>query len=161
MTTELPDGQLSEQAERELAKRLFNSAWELIDSTDRTPEQDRLMLVTACAAWLHWDAVGTDENRAIADWQIAHVASLLGYGELALAHATAAYELTRSANLPGWLRASALEGLARAHAVAGHQTDRDAYVRLATEALTAVTEPEERELIASQLATVPAAQRHY
>ncbi len=147
---------MPEQAERELAKRLFNSTWELIETADRTPGQDRLMLVTACASWLHWDAVGTVENRAIADWQIAHVASLLGYGELALAHATASYELTRSANLPDWMHASALEGLARAHAAAGNEAERDAYLRLASEALAVVTEPEERELIASQIATVPA-----
>src|ERR1700743_2567195 len=92
--------ELTEAGQRELAKRLFNQAWELIETQGRTPEQDRLMLVTACAAWLHWDAVGTEQNRAIADWQVAHVASLLGYGELAIAHATAAYDRTGAGSLP-------------------------------------------------------------
>lgn len=146
---------LTRDAERDLAKELFNQAWQLIDSQDRTPEQDRLMLVTACASFLHWDAVGTEENRAIADWQIAHVASMLGYGDLALAHATSALDRVLVAGLPDWLHASALEGMARAHAAAGHQADRDSYLKQAIEAVTAVTDAEERELISAQIATVP------
>lgn len=149
--------ELTEAMQRELAKRLFNQAWELIETPDRSSEQDRLMLVTACAAWLHWDAIGTEQNRAIADWQIAHVASLLGYGALAVAHATTAHDRTRAARLPDWMHASALEGLARAYAAAGDQQSRDEYLRLANEAVSIVTEPGERELIASQIATVPQA----
>jgi hypothetical protein len=144
------------EVHRQLAKQLFNQAWELIELPDRTPEQDRLMLVTACSAWLHWDAIGTEEKRAVADWQVAHVASLLGYGDLALAHASAAFERTEAGDVPDWMRASALEGLARAHAAAGHQAERDGYLRRATDALSDIEEDEERELIASQIATVPA-----
>lgn len=151
MTTE----QLSRETERALAKQLFNRAWELIDSQNRTAEQDRMMLVTACAAFLHWDAVGTEQNRAIADWQIGHVASLLGYGGLALAHATSALHRVREAGLPDWLHASALEGMARAYAAAGNQAERDSYLKQAIEAIAAVADQEERELISSQIATVP------
>ena len=148
---------LTEPVQRALAKRLFNQTWELIDAPDRTPELDRLMLVTACAAWVHWDAIGTEQNRAIADWQVAHVASLLGYGDLAIAYATNAYDRTRAAKLPDWMHASALEGLARAYAAAGDQQSRDEYLRLANEAVSIVTDQEERELIGSQIATVPQA----
>jgi hypothetical protein len=147
--------QLSPEAERALARQLFNKTWELIETSDRTPEQGRMMLVTACAAFFHWDAVGTEENRAIADWQIAHVASLLGYGDLALAHATSALHRARAARLPDWLYASALEGVARAHATAGNTDARDAYLHRATEAVARVADAEERELIMSQIATVP------
>ncbi len=146
---------ITDQVHRELAKHLFNQAWELIELPDRTPEQDRLMLVTACASWLHWDAIGTEKNRAVADWQIAHVASLLGYGDVALAHARAALDRAEADGQPDWLRASALEGMARAHAAAGHKAERDRYLKQATDALSAIDEDEERELIASQIATVP------
>ena len=113
------------------------------------------MLVTACASWLAWEAVGTDKNLAIADWQIAHVASLLGYGDLAIAHATEAFERTARARLPDWMHASALEGLARAHAAAGHKAERDEYAQRAAAALREIEDQEERDLIGSQLATVP------
>lgn len=146
---------ITPEAERALARQLFTRTWELIDARDRTPEQDRMMLVTACAAYFHWDAIGTEENRAIADWQIAHVASLLGYGDLAVAHATSALRRVQAAGLPDWLHASALEGLARAHAAAGNRAQRDAYLQRATEAATRVADAQERELIASQIATVP------
>ena len=145
----------SSQARRKRAGELFNETWQLIELPGRTAEQDRRMLVTACASWLEWDAVGTEENRAIADWQIAHVASLLGYGDLALAHATAAFERTEGGQLPSWLRASTLEGLARAHAAAGQKAERDTYAERATAALQNVDDQEDRDLIASQLATVP------
>ena len=146
---------ITPELERALARQLFNRTWQLIDAADRTPEQNRMMLVTACAAYFHWDAIGTEENRAIADWQIAHVASLLGYGDLALAHATSALQRVRAAGLPDWLHASALEGLARAHAAAGNRAQRDAYVQRATEVVRRVADAQERELIASQIATVP------
>jgi hypothetical protein len=145
----------ADQSRRKVAAELFNETWRLIEWPGRTPEQDRRMLITACASWLEWDAIGTEENRAVADWQIAHVASLLGYGDLALAHATAAFERTEGGQLPSWLRASTLEGLARAHAAAGHKAERDAYVERATAALRDLDDPEDRDLIASQLATVP------
>jgi hypothetical protein len=150
---------LSQDAERQLARQLFNRTWELIDTRDRTDEQDQMMLVTACAAYLHWDAVGSEENRAIANWQIAHVASLLGYGDLALSHATSALGRVLAARLPAWLHASALEGLARAHAAAGNQAERDLYLKQAIEAVAAVVDAEERRLISAQIATVPRAAR--
>src|SRR5712692_1774066 len=128
----MTNSEISDAAHLALAGQLFNRTWELIDRRNRTPEQDRLMLVTACASWLHWDAVGTEENRAVADWQIAHVASLLGYGDLALAHAAAAVQRTEAGALSDWMRASALEGLARAHAAAGNKEERDACLRRAT-----------------------------
>lgn len=145
----------TEPTGRARAVQLFNQAWELIDRPARSPEQDRRMLVTACAAWLQWDAVGTEENRAISDWQIAHVASLLGYGDLALAHAAAALERAEASDLPSFVRASALEGLARAHATAGRKDERDAYFEAASAALQDIDDPADRDPIASQLRTVP------
>ena len=75
-----PGPPLTDEVQRDLAVALFNETWALIELPQRTAEQDRRMLITACAAALHWDAVGTDENKVISDWQVAHVASLLGYG---------------------------------------------------------------------------------
>ena len=51
--------------------------------------------------------------------------------------------------------ASALEGLARANAAAGRKDERDAYFTAATQALRDIDDPQDRDLIASQLSTVP------
>jgi len=148
---------ITAEAHRALGKQLFNKTWELIDLPDRTAEQDRLMLVQACAAWWHWDKVGTEQNRAIADWQVAHVASLLGHGDLALDFAGSALRRAETGELEDWVLASALEGVARAHAAAGHQAERDAYVARAREALNQISEDEERRLIGGQIDSVPRA----
>lgn len=143
-------------AHRAFATAAFNGAWELIDLPERTAEQDRRMLVLAFAARWHWGEIGTDENVAISDWQVAHVASLAGETALAMSFARSAYDLARSATLPDWLRASTAEGLARACAVGGDREGYDRYAAEARELLATVESDEDRDLIESQLASIPA-----
>jgi hypothetical protein len=141
---------------RGLAVAYFNRAWELIDATDRTPEQDRDLLAAAFASRQHWvDAGGTVENLAIADWQVAHAASLAGLADTALAFAAASTERTEAADLPMWMKASAHEGLARAYAAAGDRSGYDREAAHAKELLDAVDDVQDRDLIRSQLASIP------
>jgi hypothetical protein len=141
-------------AQRALAVRLFNRTWELLESA-RDEAGEREMLVTALASRLHWDGIGTDENLAAGDWLVAHVASNLGHADLALDFASAAHARATTGDVPLWLVASTQEGLARAHAVAGHDEERDQWAADARTTLAGVTDTEDRELIESQLATVP------
>ena len=146
--------------QRALAVALFNQTWELLERRDGAadPEEaDRHLLATAMASRLHWEGIGTAENLAAGDWLVAHVASLLGYAGLALDFAGAAHRraTTDGADVPLWLVASTQEGLARAHAVAGHDEERDRWAEDARQTLEAVDDDEDRELIESQLATVP------
>lgn len=147
---------LSAADQRALAVFLFNRTWELLESS-RDPAADRELLASALASRLHWEGIGTDENLAAGDWLVAHVASHLGYADLALEFATAAHERAVGAEpaVPLWLVASTQEGLARAHAVAGHDEERDSWAADARATLDAVDDDEDRELIESQLATVP------
>jgi len=141
-------------AHRAFAIAAFNGAWELIDQETRTPDQDRQMLTLACTSRWHWSHVGTAEHLVVADWQVAHVASLIGYSTLALQFAQAAYDRARNEDLPVWLQASTAEGLARAHAAAG---DRESYERYAAEARELLPQvgDDDRGLIESQLASIP------
>jgi hypothetical protein len=110
---DVPD--LTPIAQRALAAQLFNRTWELLEGP-RSPVDDRTMLACALASRLHWSGIGDDENYAAGDWLVAHVASQLGYADLALDFAAAAYETALAADppVPAWLVASAQEGLARA-----------------------------------------------
>lgn len=146
---------LTPAAQRALAVRLFNRTWELLESGDRNAAGDREVLEIAMASRLHWDGIGTDENLAAGDWLVAHVASHLGYADLALDFAAAAHERATTTDVPTWMIASAQEGLARAHAVAGNVAERDRWAEDARQTLEAVDDDEDRELIESQLATVP------
>jgi hypothetical protein len=142
-------------AHRAFAKAAFNGAWDLIDLPQRSPEQERHMLALAFASRWHWGEVGTAENRAVSDWQIAHVASVVGEPRLAHTFASAAYDLTRSAGLPMWMQASTSEGMARAAAANGDRAGFDRYVAEARALLAQVDDPEDVELIESQLASIP------
>ncbi|MDQ1710126.1 MAG: MerR family transcriptional regulator, thiopeptide resistance regulator [Frankiaceae bacterium] len=141
---------------RGLAGRLFNETWTLIENDARSSDDDRAMLTKACASRELWSDIGGPAELVTADWQIAHVASLLGHASLALDFATAAYErAAASSDIPAWLLASACEGLARAHAVAGHDAERDSWIGKANDALATEDDAEDRELIESQIATIP------
>jgi hypothetical protein len=141
---------------RAQAVQLFNRTWELLESP-RSPADDRAMLACALASRLHWTSVGNDENYAAGDWLVAHVASRLGYADLALDFAASAYETALAAEppVPAWLVASAQEGLARAHAAAGHDEERDRFAADARRTLATVEDTDDRDLIAGQLASIP------
>ena len=142
---------------RILAVNYFNAAWDLIDRTERTPREDRDMVTLAFASRQHWhEAGGTEENLAVADWQVAHAASLAGWPDIALAFAQAAVDRAESADLPAWLKASAHEGLARAHAAAGDRPSYDAEAARCRELLATVDDDEDRTLVQNQLDGIPA-----
>lgn len=152
------DGTVLEPAvRRQLAVSLFNHTWELLETDDRSSAADRELLASALASRLHWDGIGTDENYAAGDWLVAHVASQLGYADLALDFAAAAYERAADADPPTerWLLASTMEGLARAHAAAGHDEERDRWAARSRDVLASVDDDEDRDLITSQLESIP------
>jgi hypothetical protein len=151
---DLPD--LTAAENRAQAARLFNRTWELLESP-RSPADDRAMLACALASRLHWTGIGSDENYAAGDWLVAHVASHLGYADVALDFAASAYETAVSAEpaVPAWLVASVQEGLARAHGAAGQAEERDRFAADARRTLETVDDTEDRELIAGQLASIP------
>jgi hypothetical protein len=141
---------------REDAVTAFNRAWELIETEGRTRAQDREMLSAAFASRYLWDlAAGGDQEYAVGDWQIAHVAALLGLAELSLRFAGAALATAEENGWSDWRLASMLEGMARACAAAGDAAGRDRHAALAREVLATVDDAHDRELIAGQLDSIP------
>ena len=114
------------------------------------------MLDAAFASRQHWvDAGGTAENLAVADWQVAHAASQVGLADVALVFARAAVERAESNDVPTWLKASAHEGLARAHAAAGDAASYDLRSRSGAGAAREGRRPRGPALVESQLASIP------
>jgi hypothetical protein len=141
---------------RALAAGYFNAAWELVDLPVRTPAQDRDMVTLAFASRQHWiEADGTAQNLAVADWQVAHTASLAGLADVALVFARAAVERADSEDVPTWLVASAHEGLARAHAAAGDRASYEQEAQRCRDLLAQVDDDENRALVQSQLDAIP------
>jgi hypothetical protein len=153
------DEMLSAEQHRQLGKDLYNHTWTLIETVDPTPEQADEMIAAAHASAWHWSrSGGTLANAARSQWQIARVYSTLGRADPALWHARRSLELAESAAAAGvaddWDLAAALEGLTRAHAVAGDRASAEATRARAREAIRAIADPEDREHIEQDLASI-------
>ncbi|NJD26742.1 MAG: MerR family transcriptional regulator [Chloroflexi bacterium] len=151
---------LDADAHRALGKALYNQVWTLLESANRTPEQVDEMLYACHASAYHWSkGGGTVANRARSEWQIARVYSTLGRGEPALWHARRCLELAEGAVAAGvaddWDVPAALEGLARAQAVAGDHAAAAITRARARDSLAGIGDPEDRELIEQDLASAP------
>lgn len=151
---------LDEATHRQLGKDLFNHTWTLIEKPDRTLAEIDEMVQATHASSFHWSrGGGTLANAARGQWQIARVYSTLGRGEAALWHANRCLELVEAAIKAGvaddWDMSAALEGLARAQAVAG---DRAAAIETrarARAALDNTADPEDRQVIEQDLESTP------
>jgi hypothetical protein len=74
---------------------------------------------------------------------------------MATRYASAALDTCRANGWDDWRLASMLEGMARAAAAIGDDHARDCYAAEARRVLETVEDKEDRELIASQLASIP------
>ncbi len=81
------DAGANDDNERALAMDLFNETWTLLETEDRTHDQDERMIHAAHASRYHWEQAGGPEQLAVGDWQVSRVYSVLGRPEPALHHA--------------------------------------------------------------------------
>lgn len=139
---------------RRLAIDLFNRSWQLLEKDARTPEEDDELVHVAHAARYHWGEVGTAAHRARGDNQCARVYAALGRPEPALHHARRSLELVRAGSdgFEDWDLATALEVVARAHLAAGNRAEAGHYAQLARAELNGIADPDDREVVESQLA---------
>ena len=144
------------EAHRHFAVSLFNHTWTLIEKPDRTPAEDDEMLHAAHASRHHWSFVGDASNLGIGEWQISRVNAVLQRPIAATYHAQRYLDLAKEHDLGAFHLGFAYEALARAAAIAGNGMDRSSYLALAREWCEKVEEAEDRELLASDLGTIPA-----
>ena len=133
---------------------LFNAVWEMLDADDRTPQQADQMVHAAHASRWHWSQAGElsgDQQLAVGEWQCSRVYSVLGRGEPALHHAKASLAICEQAGLSDWVVAAAYEALTRASAMAGDAAGARAWMARAREAVVAIADQEDREVIDGDL----------
>ena len=150
---------LGEATHRQLGKDLYNHAWTLMEKAERTPAETDELLHAAHASAFHWSrGGGTLANAARGEWQVARAYSTLRRGEPAVHHARRCLELAEAAVAAGvaddWDVPAALEGLARAQAVAGDRAAASTRAR-ARAAVAAIEDAEDRQLIEQDLDTLP------
>lgn len=140
---------------RRLGAELFNDTWRLMEQEDRSPADDVLMIHQAHASAYHWLQVGTASNTARAHWLCSRVYCVLGRAEPALFHARLVLSTCHDNGIGDWDLAFAYEALARAHAVAGDVDEARRHAEQARLAGAGITTDEDRELLLSDLETIP------
>jgi DNA-binding transcriptional MerR regulator len=152
-------GDLEAATHRRLGIDLFNHTWTLIEKADRTPAETDEMIHAAHASRYHWSKAGTTANLGRGEWQCSRVYATLGRGEPAVWHARRCIEYSEAAAAAGeaesWDVPSSYEAMARALAVAGDRAEAEEWRSRARAAVAAITEPEDRQIIEQDLATLP------
>jgi DNA-binding transcriptional MerR regulator len=149
------------QVERTLAAGLFNATWTLMEKENRTRDEDDAMLHMAHASAHHWRQVGKPENFARGEWQCSRVYALLRRPEPCLHHAQRVLDLCTENGLGDFDLAYAYEALARGHALAGDLEQARACTEQALAAAESISEDDDRELLLTDLETIPGQQRFW
>jgi len=147
--------------QRQLAIDLFNGVWRLLDRGDRDAEDDDRMLHMAHASRYHWGEVGEPVNRSRGEWQCSRVYAVLGRPEPALHHARRGLEICQRHGLRDFDLAFAYESLARACAVAGEPEQAREWTERALAAAPEIAEDDDRELLLSDLESIPGQSRFW
>lgn len=143
-------------AHRFFAADCFNRAWTLIDTPNRSAEDDEQMLRLSQASMWHWTQRPdcTPRNLSIGYWQLARVYALAGradearrYGQLCLQH---------SQSEAPFYQAYAHEALARADHVAGNHDRAAQHIAEARRLAEAVAEADDRQRLLDDLAAIGA-----
>jgi len=150
---------LDDAGRRKLAADLFNGTWTFLEMSDRIPAQTDEMIHMAHASRFHWGEVvaaggGEPANLARGEWLCSRVYAVLGRAEPALWHARRCLEIDEANGIRDWDIAFAYEAMARASSVAGDLVAARNWAARARAACEEVVEPEERELIEGDLATL-------
>ena len=143
-------------ANRYFAVECFNQAWELIDKSNRTPEEDEQMLRLSLASHYHWtqrdDYSAT--SKSIAYWQTSRICALLGQGEAARRYGQLCLEASQEQGVAPFYLGYAYETLARAESILGNREKMEAYLSEAHKAAEQVSEPDDRKVLLDDLDTI-------
>jgi len=151
----MSDMTLDAVTERSIAVELFNQVWQLLERDDRSSDEDAEMVHMAHASLLHWLHVGGEVEAARGEWQCSRVYAVVERGEPALWHARRVLEICERARIADFDLAFAYEALARAHAVRGEADRARDFAERTLKAADDVADADDRELVLSDLATIP------
>jgi len=150
--------ELDRATQRQLGVDLYNSTWALMEKPDRTAAETDEMIHRAHASRWHWARVGEPVNLARGEWLCARVYATLGRGEPALWHARRCVEINEALDTEAhesWDLPAAYEAMARASFAAGDSASGALWKAKAVAALEDITDTDDREPIAQDLATLP------
>lgn len=134
---------------RSVAIATYNRSQELLYA-QRTSEEDIELLTCAFASRYHWQQIGGPQQKSVADWAVSRAAVAVGETALGLEYAIRAANAVEI-QFPSWLRASLLEGVARAYNAMGEIERRDEFIARARAELKLEKDREDAAIIESQI----------
>jgi hypothetical protein len=142
-------------AHRYFAAHCFNAAWDLLDKSERTEEDNRQMVALNMASLYHWSQRPdcTDTNRSVGYWQASRIHAVLGFGDEARRYGETCLEFSKA--LPPFYRGYAHEALARAASVAGDGARVAEHAARARDYAAQVTDEADRRRLLDDLAVFP------
>jgi DNA-binding transcriptional MerR regulator len=147
---------LDAAVQRQLASALFNRVWTLLELEVRGEAEDAEMIHAAHASCYHWMQVGEPVRRARGEWQCSRVYAVLGRPEAAMFHARKVLDICQREGIGDFDLAFAYEALARAAAAAGDMDESGRWAGLARSACDEIADDADREIVLSDLETLPA-----
>ncbi|MDQ2750081.1 MAG: MerR family transcriptional regulator [Pseudonocardiales bacterium] len=160
-STSTSTGTGTAEDDRRLGIALFNATWDLMEKEDRSRDDDDAMLHMAHASRHHWGQVGKQVNLARGEWQCSRVYAVLRRPEPCLHHAQRVLDICQEQGIGDWDLAFAYEALARGHAINGDLERARAFTEQALAAAEDIAEDGDRDLLLSDLETIPGQPRFW
>lgn len=143
-------------ADKSAAHRAFaidfnNAAWDLVEASERTPDQTQRMLLLAHAACLHWQEAGKPINHQRALSLLAHAHAAAGQGPLAVQFATQCLALSeqRAADQTPFDRAAAAACMTSAQRCLGDQAAAAAWEQRTRQLASQLDDPNDAQVVLS------------
>jgi predicted metal-dependent phosphoesterase TrpH len=141
--------------QKRLASQANNRAWDLAESTSRSPEEDEEMLQAAHAAMYFWKIVGNPSNRAHAAQLLAHVYALLKLPNPAKHYLKQSQPFFLEQESAPWERAFAHAIAANVAAAAGEREPHSRHYEEAKRLVAALADPEDRAILDATMRVIP------
>lgn len=134
----------------------FNHAWDLMDKTDRSLDEDEEMLRLSMTSLWHWSQREdcTDQHQSIGYWQISRIHALLGRADEARRYGEFCLAKSAGADVAPFALAYAYEALARAESVAGNAEPRDKYIAESKKVVDTISDADTQKMLLDDLATI-------
>jgi cation transport regulator ChaB len=143
-------------AHRYFSAACFNKAWEYLDKTDRTSDDDQRMIETTLASVWHWTQRPdcTDTNLSIGYWQASRVYATVGSAAEAYRYGELCLKASQVEGMPPFYLGYAYEALARAALVMGDRAKMGEHLSQARRVADTVPDLEARKALVADLDTL-------
>ena len=138
-------------AHKHFSQKCFNQAWDLMDKTDRTDEENRQMEHLSLASIWHWTQRDdcTPKNLAVGYWQASRIYALLGQTDNARRYGQLSLE--KSGGSEPFYVGYAYEALARAEQIDGKKDKAGEYLAKAKEQSELISNTDYKKMLDEDL----------